>query len=575
MNGVPTSTRSGNGETSGLARWLTLPGAGSVSSVLAVCVGYYVMAILSLIARFPSSGISTIWLATPVLLAALLIVPPRTWWVYCLALVPVHFHVVSTFQGPVPWPVMLVQLGGNCAHATLTAMALRRVIGAPPQLASLGNMFVFILLAGFASSWLVSAAVVYLFQLLGWTTDFWLPWRARSASNGAGTLILTPLILWVITGSIAAVRNAPLRRYGEFGVLMTALVGLGFVVFGDASAGSGSRPALLYAPLPLLLWAAVRFGTGGLCVALLVIAIQSLSNAIAGRGPFILQSPIENVLGLQLFLLAVATPLLLLSALLQQHHQTLSALRRSEIALRDGYEQVHYLTGRLITAQEAERKRIAGDLHDDLSQKLALLSLDMDRFLQPVTAEDDIAARVRRVSCRVREMAADVHSLSYQLHPAGLELIGLVAAMESMCGDVSAHYGLKVNFEHRHVPNGIDPDVALCLYRIVQEGLHNVVKHSGAREARVCLIGDGGFLDLRVTDRGVGFATGGTERAGIGLISTRERVSLVGGKIQIQSAPGAGTLIGVRVPVDVGRGKLSEVVTDEEDPATLGWRTTL
>jgi signal transduction histidine kinase len=91
----------------------------------------------------------------------------------------------------------------------------------------------------------------------------------------------------------------------------------------------------------------------------------------------------------------------------------------------------------------------------------------------------------------------------------------------------------------------------------------------------VCLIGDGGFLDLRVTDRGVGFATGGTERAGIGLISMRERVSLVGGKIQIQSAPGAGTLIGVRVPVDVGRGKLSEVVTDEEDPATLGWKTTL
>jgi signal transduction histidine kinase len=281
---------------------------------------------------------------------------------------------------------------------------------------------------------------------------------------------------------------------------------------------------------------------------MLVVAVQSLSNAIAGRGPFILESAVENVLGLQLFLIAVAIPLLLLSALLEEHHQALGALRTGEVALRAGYDQIRELAGRLISAQEAERKRIARELHDDLSQKLALLSLDIAHIPQRPIAVDALADRVRAVSERASEIAADVHNLSYQLHPSRLETLGLVAAIERLCGDVSAQHGLKVEFEHRRVPDAINPDVALCLYRIAQEGLHNVVRHSGAHEARVGLVGDEGVLDLRITDPGVGFTGVPTERAGIGLVSMRERANYVGGQFEIRTASGAGTSIRVTVP---------------------------
>jgi signal transduction histidine kinase len=547
MASVAIFAHSGGGERRGQARWPSHPVVAASLSVLAVCAGYYLAAVISLIARFPSSGISTIWLATPILLAALLIVPSRSWWLYCLALLPVHIHLVLTFQGPVPLPVMLIQLGGNCAHAVLAAAVLRRLLGVPPRLVGLRNMALFILVACVATPWLVSALVVFIFEQLGWTPDFWPSWRGRSLSSGGGALVAVPLILWVITGGIRGVRNAPLRRHVEFAVLAVALVVVGLIVFGESF--PGRSPALLYAPLPILLWTAVRFGFGGLCVALAAVAVASFSNAIAGRGPFIHQSPVENALALQLFLFVVVTPLVLLSAVAQEQRETFDAARRAEAALRAGYAQIRDLAGRLITAQEAERKRIARDLHDDLSQKLTLLSLDIGQLVQHAPASDDLAASVQRVSERASEIAANVHSLSYQLHPSRLEILGLVTAIHGICRDVSAQNGLTVDFEHRDVPETVKPEVALCLYRIVQEGLHNVVKHSRAREAHVSLARHDGVLDLRIADRGVGFAADDTAHAGIGLISMRERVSLVGGTIAIDSTPGAGTRIAISVPI--------------------------
>jgi signal transduction histidine kinase len=567
MTPVRRSARPASGAGPGLRHLLpSHPVAAASLGILAVCAGYYVAGALSLIARFPSSGISTIWLATPVLLAALLVVPPRRWWVYCLALLPVHIHLVLTVQGPVPLLVMLIQLGGNCALAVLAAAALRPLVGVPPRLVGLRNMAPFILIACVAMPWLVSALVVLLFEGLGWTSDFWLSWRARSLSSGGGVLIVVPLILWVMTGGIRAVRNAPLRRHVEFAFLAVALIVVGLIVFGESFPRSGGSPALLYAPLPILLWTAVRFGFGALCVVLAAVAVESLSNAIAGRGPFIHQSPVDNVLELQLFLFVVATPLVLLSAVAQEQRETLDAVRRTEGALRSGYVQIRDLAGRLITAQEAERKRIARDLHDDLSQKLTLLSLDIGQLVHRAPACDDLAAGVQRVAERASEIAANVHSLSYQLHPSRLEILGLVTAIQGICHDVWAQHGLAVDFEHRDVPKTVKPDVALCLYRIVQEGLHNVVKHSGAREAHVSLTGNNGVLDLRIADRGVGFAADDTAHAGIGLISMRERVSFVGGTIVIDSAPGTGTRIAISAPITANRDDGPDVTGISREP---------
>ncbi|HXD17977.1 MAG TPA: sensor histidine kinase, partial [Vicinamibacterales bacterium] len=198
-------------------------------------------------------------------------------------------------------------------------------------------------------------------------------------------------------------------------------------------------------------------------------------------------------------------------------------------------------------AQEAERKRIARDLHDDLSQKLALLSIDIDQI--PARRPSELRDRVRDISCRAAEIATYVHRLAYELHPSKLESLGLVAALNSVCRDISRQHQVQVEFDHERIPDNVAPDIALCLYRIVQEALHNVVRHSGAQKAQVALRSNEGMLELHVADPGAGFAAADQARGGIGLVSMRERVNFVGGQIVIHSAPGAGTRIGVRVPI--------------------------
>ena len=129
--------------------------------------------------RFPPSGVSIIWPATPVLLAALLLTPVRTWWVYLLAVLPTHLHLVTHFQPGVPMVTMLSQFAGNVLHAVLGALAVRQFAGAPPRLDDLRSMAAFILLAAIAAPAVASAVAVYLFVLTGWTSDYWLVWRQR------------------------------------------------------------------------------------------------------------------------------------------------------------------------------------------------------------------------------------------------------------------------------------------------------------------------------------------------------------------------------------------------------------
>lgn len=224
-----------------------------------------------------------------------------------------------------------------------------------------------------------------------------------------------------------------------------------------------------------------------------------------------------------------------------------SERRRAEEAARDSQRELRLLTGRLLEAQEAERRRIARELHDDTCQSLALLAVEADLL---AAAADSPAARgqARELASRLKEVASAVHDQSRRLHPAKLEHLGLVAAVRGLCQEYTRAHGLEVKFTHHGLPDRLRPDAELCLYRIAQEALGNVVRHSGAADAAVELFGAAGEVRLRVADGGRGFdpaAPGGR----LGLASMRERAILVGGQIVIQSAPGGGTRIEVRVPV--------------------------
>jgi PAS domain S-box-containing protein len=202
--------------------------------------------------------------------------------------------------------------------------------------------------------------------------------------------------------------------------------------------------------------------------------------------------------------------------------------RYAEQALRE-------LSGKLIAAQEDERRRIARDLHDSVGQRLALVSVRLHEAA-------DLLGHLWNDSQMV---ARDVHSLSHRLHSAKLDALGLVAAVAGECREMSAH-GVLVHFTESGVPP-VSSEVALCLFRIAQESLSNIVKHSGASTARVRMTGSDDAVVLSVEDGGAGFVADARVE-GLGLVSIRERVRSVGGVLTVRSAPGQGTAVEARVP---------------------------
>jgi PAS domain S-box-containing protein len=302
-----------------------------VGSVFLLSAGYYVGGLVGLLFKFPPSGITVIWPSTAILLAALLLARPRYWWMYLLAVVPTHLHLVINFQRPEP-PVLVAfcQVASNGVDVVLAALAVRLVIGAPPRFDSLRNMAAFILLAGIATTALACALAVSLFLLTGWATDFWLAWRQRVLADGIAIITITPLIVLTCSGQLVGSQRATRRSYAELFLVTIGLLAVGIPLFGSQSPGFGNVPALLLAPLPLLLWAAVRLGPGGLSISLLVVAGVALANGYLGRGPFAIQSSAENVLSLQIFLIAISIPLMLLAALVEERRQAEDALKQTE-----------------------------------------------------------------------------------------------------------------------------------------------------------------------------------------------------------------------------------------------------
>ena len=221
-------------------------------------------------------------------------------------------------------------------------------------------------------------------------------------------------------------------------------------------------------------------------------------------------------------------------------------LRGSEARLRGSYEQIRILTRRLLGEQEAERARIARELHDDINQQLALLSFELES-LRRVGPQNRTSQRIATTLETVRSIATSVRELSHRLHPSRLRLMGLVAAIEALIRDLSLP-DVTVAFHHHHVPPDIDETVAVCVFRIAQEALGNALKHSEARHIWVDLVGGPSSVALTVADDGKGFDAERPSNGGLGLISMRERVESVGGALEIQTRPTGGTRVIVNVP---------------------------
>lgn len=210
------------------------------------------------------------------------------------------------------------------------------------------------------------------------------------------------------------------------------------------------------------------------------------------------------------------------------------------------------LSGRLIKAHEEERSRLARELHDDFSQRLAVLATELQITLGAVgNSQSNVSERLCKMLKTVKEIAADVHSLSHDLRSSKLELLGLSRSVRSFCQEFSKQHDIQINFDQAALPEPIPSETALCLFRIVQEGLQNVNKHSRASQAEVRLTGRPSEISLFLSDNGVGFDLSQDHASkGIGILSMKERARMLYGTFEIRSAPTKGTQITVKIPLE-------------------------
>ena len=228
--------------------------------------------------------------------------------------------------------------------------------------------------------------------------------------------------------------------------------------------------------------------------------------------------------------------------------------KRSRDALRESEARLRALTVGLLAAQEEERKRVSRELHDDLIQRMAMLAVGVAELEAGLP---DSAGAIREhllnLGNSLNGISDDLRRTAYQLHPSVLEHLGLPAALEAYCGDVAKNGKIKVGFKQHDVPGEIPEAAALCLYRVAQECLRNVVKHSGATRASVMLRGKENELVLTIRDTGKGFdPREARKKGGLGLVGMEERVRLVDGKVSIRTRPGDGTDVTIQIPLRTG-----------------------
>jgi PAS domain S-box-containing protein len=221
--------------------------------------------------------------------------------------------------------------------------------------------------------------------------------------------------------------------------------------------------------------------------------------------------------------------------------------RTSELA--KSREALWRLTGRLLSVQEEERRRLARELHDDLTQRLAVLAIDAGKLEQQLDVPPHVLReKIGQMKEQMVRLSADVHDISRQLHPSIIDDLGLRQAIQSECVNFTEREGIAIRYEPRDIPANIPGDVSICLFRIVQEGLRNIARHAKVQQAHVKLSGSDGFITLSIEDSGVGFDPAqGRAEAGLGLVSMAERVRLIQGELQVESKPGEGTVVTVRV----------------------------
>ena len=500
------------------------------TAALLVGISYYVGTRIGFAWTPTGRPNSTFWPPNAILLAALLLVRRREWWTLLLAVLAAH--MVAQLQVGVPVWTAAGWFVTNSSEALIGAYCITQFPDSARRLDGVYGVLIFVgfgvLFAPLATSFLDAFAVV----ITGWGRHYWPLSFERFWTNALAELTIVPLIVLCRSNPISWIRRAGIARVGEAALLAIGTVLVAIVVFGLKAVSPATTPALLYVPLPFLLWAASRFGLGGLSTSLLSLALISTWYTMHGRQPFPNASMSQNILSLQILFCVVAVPLMFLSAVMAEARRTQELLNKT--------------SGSLIEAQEQERHRIARELHDDLGQALALTKVTLDGLIQQESGES-LKSALTDLSSQVSAVSETAREISHGLYPPQLEYLGLGKTLKRLCDELRKRKNISILFTLGNLPEQLQSSISLSLYRIAQETVHNIITHSQAKNVQVELGADDTKISLRIIDDGIGFDPS-HQAGGLGLESMRQRVQAVGGFIDISSSPNSGTRIEVRLP---------------------------
>ncbi|WP_232820908.1 sensor histidine kinase [Dyella sp. C11] len=476
-----------------------------------------------------------IWLPGPLLLALLLCAPYRYWPAYnvgwLVGMLVLAVIVALPVHGIATVCVLVMLLINACAWGL---SRLRR----NPSTDSFFQLLVFLAVAVTALPAATGMSVAFLASMMDLPTWLSRPWWHIALADSLGYALLTPAILSVANPTAVLRRD----RFPEWPVLLAIACALVLLWLGWRELGRFSmvRPLLLLAPVPLAIFVALRAQVVGTCVVNLLVGLIAIQLSLAQEGPFVQLESELTTMSVQLWMLGVAVASLYLAVLVEQRRTTQRALVVSSTEVRE-------LAGRLIVAQEQERARIARDLHDDINQRLAVASIRLSALRRKV--DESNKQDVSQLQSELIALSEDVRHLSHDLHPSMLTQTGLTAALAGLCQNMRHRHGPAIELRVSPHAKDLSEDVALCLYRVTQEGLSNALRYADAQCIDVSLQIAHHQVDLTITDDGKGFVTEGEGCRGLGLLSIDERTKLLGGSYRLQSTLGKGTELCIRIPL--------------------------
>jgi signal transduction histidine kinase len=311
----------------------------------------------------------------------------------------------------------------------------------------------------------------------------------------------------------------------------------------------GLRPAL-DPEAPLLFAVLIAAWCGGLRPALLATLLSSLAVAYYfSPTPLSLAVDPGHISRVAMFMLLAASFAFLTAAQRRAQHALRIARDEMEARVRERTAELEELAGRLIHAQEEERSRIGRELHDHISQTLGVLTIKIDQLRAEEAIAPGVAAALDELRHDTTEITDDVHRLSHRLHSSTLDYLGLVPALQKLASEFSGRHDISIAFTHASLAPSLPSEVALCLFRIAEESLTNIAKHSQARSAHIQLTGAADGIHLRIEDSGTGFDMNTLgSKAGLGFVSMQERLRVLRGTVRVDSGPSRGTRIEAWVP---------------------------